>query len=460
MGKWWGGDDDGSNPISSAAGGVSGTINKAKSGDISGAVYRGGKTAFDPAGITDQARSQGAKALGWDRSKQKELGDESARTAEEEWGARQGVLGQMSESEKKYREDYGKRMDEYLGQSKAYGNTYRDNLNRNQQQARDQAQNAQTVYTNDIQPRLKSTMEDAQREANSAMSLSDAGDPNSAYQQKIRGMYDQMAQGEQKQGVADFGVLSALGAQATQNTMGAGGPMTGAQLQLLGAQNQQQASQAYQAARRRMDNLKQQGIERGFDESSKQYERGQAAKDRYRQSVGDYEGGMDRNIGRQGRFRTEDMDIGRELYGHEQGMADREYGGRSSQDSLSAAHARAGQNRELSQLDALYGNKQAGIANQMAEANAENAAKSQMAGGILQAGATAAGAYYGGGQGAAAGSAAGGGVGQGMQAQQPSRAQNMYYGAQTGNMIGGSVAGGMQPQQPGFAPQRRQYQYA
>lgn len=420
---------------------VTGEDDDEGAGGALGSVARGavGGMAGGPAGAIAGSNVKGAQktvsqTLGMDRSKQKELGEESQRAGEEEIGARGGVLQGMNTADEEYAKKYGESLDQYNREQDAYDNTIISTINRNQQQARDQASNAQTVYTNDIQPRMKSSMEDAQREASSAMSLADAGNPNSAYQKQIRGMYDELGQGEMKQGIADFGVLSALGSQATQNTMGSGGPMTGAQLQLLGAQNQQQASGAYQAARRRMDALKQQGIERGFDESGKQYERGQMAKDRYRQSIGDYEGGLDRNIARQGRFRDEDVALGERLHGVESGVASRRFGGAAAKGSLQRGNVYNRSNRELSQLDAIYGNRQAGIANQIAEANAENAQKSGMIGGILQAGATGAGAYYGGAQ-----------------------------GAKTGNMIGGSVAGGMQSQPPpqqGFQRQRREYQYA
>ena len=402
MGLPWEDDDGGWSPAKTV-GGVAGVM--AGGGPVG--AYVGSK-------IAPGVQSAASKAVGWDRSKQKDLAEQSGRLSDQEINDRQGVLDQMSAADRQYSANYGSRMDEYLGKSQKSGMTYRDTLARNQQQARDQATNAQTTYTNDIQPRLKSTMEDAQRQAGSAMSLADAGDPNNSVHKAVRGMYDEQAQGVGKQGVADYGVLSALGAQATQNTMGAGGPMTGAQMQLSQAQNQQAASRAYAISRQRMDALKQQGIDRGFEQSNAQYNRGQDAKDRYERSIGNYEGGMDRNIARQGRFRDEDTGYGQGIMGVERGLAQEEFQGRDSVDSLNRQNAYGQSNRALSQLDARYGNQQSQIANQMAQANAENAARSGMFGGILQAGAAGAGAYFGGAQGAQTGASIAGPVAQSM----------------------------------------------
>lgn len=376
-----------------------------------------------------------AKTMGTDRSTQKDLADESSRASAEELGHYGELNKKRKEAEEKYVSDYEARVNEYLGKSNAYGTNWLDTVKRNQAESLEQARSAKATYSNDIQPRLKSSMEDAQREAGYAMSLKDAGDPNNAVHKAVRGMYDQQAQGVQKQGVADYGVLSALGAQATQNVMGSGGPMTGAQFQLAQANNQRQAGEAYARAQQRMDALKQQGIERGFEESDRQYQRGEGARDRYRQSIGDYEGGMDRDIERQSRFRDADIGYGERRVGIERGMAKEALDARNSVAAARLGYQDKGFNRDMSQIDAQYGNQQAAIANRIAEANAENAAKAGVLGGVIQAGATGAGAYYGGAQ-----------------------------GAQTGNMIGGSVAQGMggyqQPpqQQTGFQQRRRNYE--
>ncbi len=75
-----------------------------------------------------------------------------------------------------------------------------------------------------------------------------------------QGIYNTQAQGVGKQGLADTGVLAALGAQATSQQFGQGGPMTGNQLASLQGQNMSQAGAAYAKAQQRMADLQQQGI--------------------------------------------------------------------------------------------------------------------------------------------------------------------------------------------------------
>ncbi len=292
----------------------------------------------------------------------------------------------------------------YQGQLSGYGDQYLKDLDSVRNQARDQATDAQKTYSSDIQPRMKNIMEDAQQQAGQAMSLADAGNVNNSVQTGVRGLYDQMGQGVQKQGIADYGVLSALGSQATQNTMGAGGPMTGAQMQLLNAGNQSQAGQAFQRAQANVQRLKEQGLEKGFEESGRQYDRGVNARSNYAQSVGNYEGAMDRNIGRQKNARDEEMGYSSDRFGTQRGLAQEQLGVEQGI-----------RNRDIGALSAEYGNRQGILANQTAMANADNAQKRGILGGIIQAGATGAGAYFGGAQGAQAGAQGSQGIATSMQ---------------------------------------------
>ena len=73
---------------------------------------------------------------------------------------------------------------------------------------------ADKTYSETIKPRLQGIMEDAQRNADQAMSLQEAGDINNKIQGQVRQSYEQQAQGENRQGIADTGVMQALGAQA------------------------------------------------------------------------------------------------------------------------------------------------------------------------------------------------------------------------------------------------------
>jgi hypothetical protein len=157
--------------------------------------------------------------------------------------------------------------------------------------AGDQAKDATKTYDNQIQPRLLSIMNQAQTESGGAMSLKDAGDPNNSVNQAWRGMYEQQAQGVGKRALADVGVMNSLGAQATANQLGGmgGAVSTNAMLALQG-QNMGQSGQAYARAQQQMQGLRDQVLEVGRQESNSQYNRGQAAKDRYTGSVRDFAG--------------------------------------------------------------------------------------------------------------------------------------------------------------------------
>jgi hypothetical protein len=141
-------------------------------------------------------------------------------------------------------------------------------------------------YDTEINPRLKSQMDARKQDASSAMSLKEAGDVNNSVHKGVRGLYDERGAGARRQGLADYGMLAALGSQATSN---AGGPMTGAQLQNVQAANNRQAGSAYNNALQRSQSLEDEGINRGFDESSRQYDRGVSANMAYDNSVNNYQ---------------------------------------------------------------------------------------------------------------------------------------------------------------------------
>lgn len=332
--------------------------------------------------ISDSYKQTGGtelnQLLGFDTRKQKQLQKE------------------QEASRNKFNQDTRSVLDTMAGSD----NTFIGEINDLRQQAQNQAKNAQYVYSNDIAPRLKNIMESAQMDASSAMTLEEAGDVNNYMHQQVRDLYGREAEGVRRQALADQGVMQALGAQATANQMGAAGsPLTNAQIQLLGANNQQQGALAYARAQQEMDRLREQGIERGFSESSNQYERGQRAIDRYQGSVANYEGAMDRDINRQRGFRGEDYGYGQNMNSLRQGIS----------------------NRDLGYLNQVQSGDQAFLQQQIAQRNAENAARSQLLTSQLQAGGTVAGAIIGGYTGnpqlSQAGGQAGGATGQAMAAQ-------------------------------------------
>lgn len=93
--------------------------------------------------------------------------------------------------------------------------------------------------------------------------------PNNATEQGIQGMYNQQAQGITNTGLQDYGVLSALGSQATANTLGSAGlPMTGGQIEALQGNNLSQASTEFGQAQGAANNLRQQGLQAGLNQNN------------------------------------------------------------------------------------------------------------------------------------------------------------------------------------------------
>jgi hypothetical protein len=147
--------------------------------------------------------------------------------------------------------DYGvgKLNEEDIGMEKYYGDV--------EKEANDQATDAQNNYSNLVQPKMKANME-------SAMSLADAQNPD-----------NNVSRGWRKQGIADYGVLAGMGAQATQQGM-AGTPMTSGQQAAMQGQNMAQAGNAYW-----------QNVNKGADETKWAYDAGQRALQNFNIAEGD-----------------------------------------------------------------------------------------------------------------------------------------------------------------------------
>lgn len=173
-----------------------------------------------------------------------------------------------------------------------------DNINdedfkRKQQKLIDEAtgnhKSSEKVYE-DLTTRMTGQMDDADLQAKSAMTLQDYMNPDNKVAQDTRALYERQAQGEQNRGYADYGVLASLGSQSAANSMSGMGPMSlGQQMAYIG-QGQGQAGEAYAAAQRRVQGLRDQGLQAGFDQSDKMYQAGQGAKDRQSRLVGQSQG--------------------------------------------------------------------------------------------------------------------------------------------------------------------------
>lgn len=190
-------------------------------------------------------------------------------------------------------------------------------------QAAGQAASAQATYQNTILPNMKNYMDSARKEANSAMTLQQSMDPNNTVASSFRNFYDQRAQNEGQRGLADVGIMQAMGTQALGNQLGSGQPVTGAQMQLLQSGFQSQAGQAFSNVQKRMQSLRDQGIEQGWNQTDKAYDRGQGARDRYGSSIQMQSGLEDAYTGRMGGLRAE-------MAGYGQGASEAGLSGLSS----------------------------------------------------------------------------------------------------------------------------------
>ncbi len=141
----------------------------------------------------------------------------------------------------------------------------------------------------------------------------------------------------------------------------AGGPMTGGQLQAMMGANQAQTGGYYSKAQQRQQDLHDTGLSMGFQRSDSAYNKGQNALDRYRQSVGDYEGADTRQQNQQTGYRNELGGYAGDEFNLGSGQANLEHGVAGSQAA-----------RKEALLGRQYGNK---IAGDNATISGENASQ-------------------------------------------------------------------------------------
>lgn len=179
-------------------------------------------------------------------------------------GAEQGVINNETQQGNQY----------YGGVQNATNN-YTQSLNNNT----GNYINTQTEMYDKLNPQYQQLTNNAMSNANGAETLQQAQTPNNAIEQGVQGMYNTQAQGITNQGLADYGVLAALGGQATANTIGgAGQPVTGGQMQALQGANMGQASQAFGQAQNQANTLKAQGLQAGINQNNIDYGEGQQAQ--------------------------------------------------------------------------------------------------------------------------------------------------------------------------------------
>lgn len=313
-----------------------------------------------------------------------EAAEEAKRNARDLYAGTHELNKSLNEADTAYSDTFGSASSRYMRGADELVGQYTSKIDDLQNQAQGQARDARRTYTNSILPGYKDAMGLARTNAHQAMTLQQAGDPNNPIMKSIRDMYDQQGQHARQQGQQDFGVLSALGAQAAQGQFGAAGnPMTAGQMGQIYSANQGQAGDAYSRAQQRMYDLQQQGIGRGFDQSNKMYEYGQGAQDRYGRTIKDLQEGEDSQLAQQGRFRGELGDYASSIMGARSGLnTDRFNIGQMGAD-ITRGNAYAGTGREQNALNQYYGGQQQVIANDLQASTANNASKGQFMSSIL-----------------------------------------------------------------------------
>lgn len=338
----------------------------------------------------------------------------------------EGRDNQFNTDEGKRISDYKSSRDQSYGEMKDTSSKLQGDTEKLKSQAQDQATNSGTVYKN-----LGTKMDDLnnQQKINSdnAMSLRDYSNAstNSVFND-TKGIYEQQAQNEGKQGQADYGVLASMGAQAMGQGMAGAGPMTAGAQSAMMAGSQRQAGEAYANVQNRMQGLRDQGLNMGFNRMDKAYDAGQAAQNTYQNGLGargnmqtqansesagfrDQDNGYNTQIaGQRDRRSNLDLSKSQENYGMDSGF---------SKDKMQRANGITGARQGV--IDADYASKMGSISKteqQQAASRAEQA--SYVNAGIGAAG-TIAGAAVAGPAGAAVGGTLAGKAATAMNPSQP-----------------------------------------
>jgi len=428
-----------------------------KWGNASAVVDSIGKAGTD---YFNTVTGNGGEKLGFGpNKKQKAANDEMKASQATQQSKTKDIMGQQDKAANDYYDSMKGSTDKYVNDYNSATGAYQNDQAQTKKAYQDQASDSSAAYSNEVLPRLTNVMNQRKGNADAAMSLTDAQDPNNKVASATRDMYNQQAQGIQNQGLADYGVLAALGSQATGHTVGGyGGMMTGGQMQSLQNANMGQASGAFGHAQQNANNLKLQGIQKGQDQSNWAYGQGQQAIGDYSGSIRDYEGANNQKNAIQNMYTGQEAGIDQDAYGVRLGQAGVARDAASGLAGLQNANADASLNRQQGFVNGVSATDQAtAYANAQAAASAQAAklgALGTIAGGVI-------GGYAGGAPGANAGAGAGGAAagaanpGAGAASTPPSsnfNFSNATQGAQLGGQLGGY--GAAMSQGPAYRPQQ------
>jgi hypothetical protein len=380
-----GGSSGGGAAAADGAFGVYGNMYSAAKGDYSGGGDGGGFSPFGMGGKSGALGKYDYLGKELDKSNPWLNSDKDRKAAEEEARQRAELLYQqtgainkhLDEADKTYGDEFGTKSSYYLNQAKGLTDSYTSKINGLNDQAQRQANDATATYTNTIFPEMKNAMELQKQNAQGAMTLEEASDPNNKVQTAIRAMYDQLGQQVRQQGQQDFGVLSALGAQGAAQQFGAAGPMTAGQQGQIYARGQEQAGNAYSKAQQRMFDLQQQGINRGFDQNNFLYQQGEQARNDYGKSVLGLQDVEHNYESDQAAYRGEQSGYAGDILGANSAYNTDKYNMGMLGADIGRQNTYASDGRDLNSLNQLYGNEQTAANNNLQAGLANNASKGQ-----------------------------------------------------------------------------------
>lgn len=296
---------------------------------------------------------------------------EDAERLEAMMGELKNLYPQYDQADAAYKDQFTDASGKYLDQAGKLVSGYKGKIGELDAMAKQQANSNMATYTNTILPEYKNAMESAKNNASGAMTLQQAQDPNNHLAQQIRALYDKLGQTERMKGQQDYGILSALGAQAAGQQFGAAGnPMTAGQMGQIYAQNQNQAGNAYAAAQKRMYDLQQQGIDRGFEDTKHWYDQGQKAQGAYQNTIKDLQSGENAFYDQQGKFRDEIGGYAGDILGVDSSLNTDRYNIGMTGAGIDKSNAYAGTGRQESLINQQYGG---------AQTNANNALQTELA---------------------------------------------------------------------------------
>ena len=295
------------------------------------------------------------------KQSQKQIDELNAKRIDES----KGILASMTEADSAHMKRMENAGATYKSSTGAASQKTLDELDDLMQKSRNQATNAQNVYDTSVAPNQRALMDWAMKNAEGAMTLEEAMDPNNKVAAGIRDLYNKEGQGIRQQGLTDAGILAAMGAQATAGQLGGMPVFTGSNLANISAQNQRQSSEAFAAAQKRMMDLREQGLGKGIEQSNAMYDRGQMAQDSASQRVSDYQIGGIRNDENQRGFRSEQSGYSKDSLGIHAGMNALNYGVDSDLSGLSHGLSTGQFARELGILGDDYSSQIGSIQNMM-----------------------------------------------------------------------------------------------